>query len=162
MRVYVCVCVFVCVRISSDGDVKGEVKCRIGKAARAFGCLQKPIFQNHRLSVETKRKVYRAVVLSVLLYGAETWAIKAESVRRLSGFHNRCIRTILGVSRYQQWKERLTSRGLAVAFGMEETMVHRLMRQRLRWLCHLDRMELSYAQAAVVWRAREEEALSRH
>ena len=76
--------------ISKDGEVKGEVKCRIGKAARAFGCLHKPIFQNHRLSVETKRKVYRAVVLSVLLYGAETWAIKAESVRRLSGFLNRC------------------------------------------------------------------------
>ena len=67
--------------ISRDGEVKGEVKFRIGKAAWAFGCLQKPIFQNHRLSVETKRKVYRAVVLSVLLYGAETWAIKAESVR---------------------------------------------------------------------------------
>ena len=129
--------------ISRDGEVKGEVKCRIGKAARAFGCLQKPIFQNHSLSVETKRKVYRAVVLSVLLYGVETWAIKAESVRRLSGFHNRCIRTILGVSRYQQWKERLSSRGLAAAFGMEETMVHCLMRQRLRWLGHLARMEPS-------------------
>ena len=45
--------------ISRDSEVKSEVKCRIGKAARAFGCLQKPIFQNQCLSVEMKRKVYR-------------------------------------------------------------------------------------------------------
>ena len=52
--------------ISRDSEVKGDVKCHFGKAAWAFVCLQKPIFQNHRLSVETKRKFYRAVVLSVL------------------------------------------------------------------------------------------------
>ena len=40
--------------------------------------------------METKRRVYEATVLSVLLYGAETWPIEAKSVRRLSGFHNRC------------------------------------------------------------------------
>ena len=129
--------------ITRDGEIKGEVMCRISKAARSFGCLQKSIFQNRHLSVETKRKVYRAVVLSVLLYGAETWTIKAESVRRLSSFHNRCIRTILGVSRYQQWKEHISSKRLAEAFGMEELMLHLLMRQRLRWLSHLDRMEPS-------------------
>ena len=83
--------------ITSNGEVQNEVKIRISKAARAFGCLQKSIFQDRRLSVETKRRVYEATVLSVLLYGAEMWSIKAESVMRLSGFHNRCIRTIMGV-----------------------------------------------------------------
>ena len=83
--------------IISNGEVQNEVKIRISKAARAFGCLQKSIFQDRRLSVETKRRVYEATVLSVLLYGAEMWSIKAESVMRLSGFHNRCIRTIMGV-----------------------------------------------------------------
>ena len=58
--------------ITNNGEVKEEVKRRIGKAARAFGCLQRSIFQSPHLSVETKRKVYRAAVLSVLLHGAET------------------------------------------------------------------------------------------
>ena len=49
-----------------------------------------------------------AVVLPTLLYGAETWTVKADSVRRMRGFHNRCIRSMLGVSRLQQWKERIT------------------------------------------------------
>lgn len=46
--------------------------------------------------------------MPTLLYGAKTWTAKADSVRRLKGYQNRCIRTIMGVSRLQQWKERIT------------------------------------------------------
>ena len=129
--------------ITRDGEVNQDVKLRIGKAARAFGCLQKAVFQNKRFSVETKRRVYKAAVMSVLLYGSETWAIKAESVRRLTSFHNRCIRSMMGVTKHQQWRERITSRRLAAAFGMEETMPNLLTKQRLRWLGHVARMKPS-------------------
>ena len=126
--------------ISSDGEITSEVSSRIAKASRAFGCLRKPIFQNSNLSTATKRAVYRAVVMSVLLYGAETWTIKANHVKRLRSFHNRCIRTILGVTRFQQWKDRITSQQLASTFGMEEPIEDILMQHRLRWLGHLGRM----------------------
>ena len=126
--------------ISRNGELKDEIACRVGKAARAFGSLKKPIFQNHRLCIATKRSVYRAVVLLVLLYGAETWIVKVEHLRRLNFFHNRCIRSILGVSRIQQWKERISSKQLAIKFGMEESISDMLKTQRLRWLGHLARM----------------------
>ena len=129
--------------ITSDGEVKSEVKIRIGKAARAFGCLQKSIFQNQRVSVEVKRVVYKAVVLSILLYGAETWAVKAESLRRMNGSHNRSLRSMMGVSKLQQWKERITSRSIATAFGMEEKIADILIARRLQWLGHLARMDPS-------------------
>ena len=74
-----------------DGEIRDEVKCRIAKAAKVFGCLQRSIFQNRRLSTETKRKVYRATVLSVLLYGAETWTTKAENLQRLNAFHHKFV-----------------------------------------------------------------------
>ena len=117
-----------------------KVDCRIAKAYRAFDCLRKPIVQDRNLSIATKRQVYRAVVLSVLLYGAETWVLKAQHVKRLNSFHNRCIRTILGVTRYQQWKERITSAHLASTFGMQQLISDFVMEQRLRWLGHLGRM----------------------
>ena len=88
--------------ITSDGEVHSEVSLHIAKAARAFGCLQGAIFQNHHLSTEKKRKVYESVVLSVLLYGAASWTIKAGSLRRLNGFHNCCVTSIFGVSRHHQ------------------------------------------------------------
>ena len=127
--------------ISRDGEVTAEIDSRIAKASRAFGCLRKPIFQDTNLSIATKRQVYKAVVLSTLLYGAETWTLKALQVRRLNSFHNRCVRTILGVTRYQQWKERLTTRRLASVFGMQETISDLVMEQQLRWLGHVGHMD---------------------
>ena len=45
--------------------------------------------------------------------------MEADSVRRMRGFHNRCIRSMIrGVSRLQQWKEMIMPRELAETIGM--------------------------------------------
>lgn len=112
-----------------------EIDSRIAKASRAFGCLRRAIFQDRNLSVETKRQVYRA---AVLLYGAETWT---QQVRRLNSFYNCCVRTMLDVTRYQQWKVRLTTKCLSSAFGMHETILDLIMEQQLRWVRHMGRTD---------------------
>ena len=99
--------------ISRDREITSEVTRRIARAARAFGYLRVPVFKNKDLSLATKRAVYRATVLAVLLYGAETWTMKAMHARYLNSFYNHCIQTILGMTRYQQWNERLTSQRLS-------------------------------------------------
>jgi len=43
-------------------------------------------------------KVYEALVLSMLLYNAETWSIKQESKQRLLVFEMACQRRIAGVA----------------------------------------------------------------
>jgi len=129
-----------CFYISRDGKVTVEIDWRIAKAARAFGCLRKPIFQDINLSIATKRQVNRAVVFSAVLYGAETLVLKAQHVQRLNSLHNCCITTILGVTRYQQWKERIRSAHLASTFGMQQLISDFVMEQRLRWSGHLGRM----------------------
>jgi len=75
--------------ITNDGEI---VSARLGKAAKAFGCLWSSIFDNQSLSVQIKWVVYCAVVLSTLLYGSETWAVKSAIMRCLESFHNCCIR----------------------------------------------------------------------
>ena len=89
--------------VSSDCDILEDVKCRIARASQVFGCLRCPIFGNSALSIATKQAVYQATVLAVLLYRVDTWTLKAAHVRRLTTFHNRCVQTILGVTRYEQW-----------------------------------------------------------
>ena len=106
-----------------------------------FGALRGSIFNNPILSIPTKRAVYRATVLAVLMYGAEAWTLKAKHVRRLSTFHNRCVRTILGVTRYEQWEQRLTSKTLANRFGMDWSIPDIIMNRRLQWLGHLGRKD---------------------
>jgi hypothetical protein len=127
--------------IADDGELNEEVSCRLAKAARAFGCLRRSVFQNSRLSISTKRAVYRSVVLAVLLDGSETWTIKTVHTRKLNAFHNRCIRTMLGVTRHQQWREHISSGQLAAKFGMSDSISDILMGHRMRWLGHVGRME---------------------
>ena len=69
--------------IARDWEVHGEVAVRLGKASRAFACLQSSIFRSKQLSVAVKCEVYRVVALSTLMYGAETGTVKADSVRRM-------------------------------------------------------------------------------
>ncbi|XP_065180135.1 uncharacterized protein LOC135810570 [Sycon ciliatum] len=70
--------------LSADGTVDADLAARLAQASRLFGVLRYPIFQCVHLSVHTKRLVYRAIVLPALLYGAETWPIKAGHIRRLN------------------------------------------------------------------------------
>jgi len=53
--------------LTRDGEVMKDIKCRITKASRALGCLNKSVFDIKALSIRTKRKVYNGVVLAVLL-----------------------------------------------------------------------------------------------
>ena len=42
-----------------------------------------PILMARRASLKLKGKVYRTCVQSVLVYGSESWAMKAEDIQRL-------------------------------------------------------------------------------
>ena len=70
--------------VSSDGSVSGEVMRRIGMALAAFQILKPSLWKRKEVSLSTKMKVFRAVVLSRLLYGAESWPLSARDLQSLS------------------------------------------------------------------------------
>ena len=106
--------------ISTDCEIGEKVPVCIGKASKALGYLHQSIFRNRTLSVDTKRSLYKAVVMPIILYGSETWMVKSHNLRHLEIFLNRCVRSIEGVTRHQQWQERISSCQLAEDLGMEE------------------------------------------
>ncbi|XP_076467574.1 uncharacterized protein LOC143298579 [Babylonia areolata] len=59
--------------ISNDATISKDVDHRLSKSSSSFGRLQKRVWQNHSLRLSTKIQVYRAVVISTLLYGSEAW-----------------------------------------------------------------------------------------
>ena len=87
--------------VEAHGEILKEVEDRIARASRAFGALCRPVFQDNQLSLETKRMVYRAEVMGVLLYGAEAWVNKTAVTRKLESFNNTCLRRILGITKAQ-------------------------------------------------------------
>jgi len=51
------------------------------------------------LSKTLKMKTYRTLILSVVLYGCETWSLTLREERRLSVCENRMLRRIFGPKR---------------------------------------------------------------
>jgi len=58
--------------ITSNLSLDPELNKRIGKAAAAMSKLTKRVWENNKLTTVTKVAVYRACVLSTLLYGSES------------------------------------------------------------------------------------------
>ena len=81
-----------------DGRSAHDIKSRIAGASRAFGALRRTVFMDRNLLVATKRQVYEACVVSLLLYCTECWVLLSRDVAALSTFHMRCIRSILGIT----------------------------------------------------------------
>ena len=55
--------------ISSDGSLDKEISALICKASQALGRLKTRVLDQHSIRQSAKLKVYRAVVLTSLLYG---------------------------------------------------------------------------------------------
>ena len=124
-------------KLTSNGDASGEVRTRIGKASGVFLPLIKPLWGRRDIRLEVKWKVFDACVLSVLFYGCETWAVKAEDCRRLSSFIFRCFRRMLRVPA----TARVPNSELAAVMRWGLPMEDVLRRRRLTWCGHVLRMD---------------------
>ena len=50
-------------------------------------------------SKNIKIKIYRTIILPVVLYGCETWSLTLREKRRLRVFENRVLRKVFGPKR---------------------------------------------------------------
>ena len=80
--------------ITDNLSIDSELNKQIGKAAMTLSRLKKRVWSNNKLSDHTKVNVYKASVISTLLYGSESWTMHAHQEKRLNVFHMRCLRRI--------------------------------------------------------------------
>jgi len=112
-----------------------ELNRRIQLASAAFQKLQRPFFQQKSLSLHVRLRVYRALVLSVLLYGCEGWALSTQQLQRLEVLHRQCLRTIVGL----RLTDRISNHALHSDYGVP-TIAEVLRLLQGRWLGHVARM----------------------
>jgi hypothetical protein len=121
--------------ISNDASIDNDVTKRLAAANGAFGALEKRLWSEHGVRLETKIAVYKAVVLTTLLYGCEAWTTYRCHIRKLDMFHLRCLRRILRVT----WLDKVPNTEVLARChigGMESL----IMRAQLRWTGHVVRM----------------------
>ena len=68
---------------SSDLSDDKECDARISAASKAFGSLRTQFFTERRVELRAKKGAYEAIILNLLLYGCECWALSASMMLRL-------------------------------------------------------------------------------
>ena len=84
--------------LTSNCSVVAEIKSRIGKSCATFARLRKTVTHTHITRLATRVAVYRAIGLSVLLYGLETKTIYRRHMNLLERFHIKCVKEMFGLS----------------------------------------------------------------
>ena len=66
------------------------------------------LLSSRLLSKNLKIKIYRTIILPVVLYGCETWSLTLREERRLRVFKNRVLRRVFGSKRDEvtgEWRK---------------------------------------------------------
>ena len=121
--------------ISSNGCIDDEIQRRMAKASASFGRLRQRLWNNHHVSMWIKGKIYRAVVLSTLLYAAEAWTVYKRQVKKLHAIMMRHLRSIMRIT----WMDKVTNKDILKQTRLP-SMEDPLIRKNLRWTGHLTRM----------------------
>ena len=121
--------------ISSNCTLDREINSRISKSSGAFGQLKDRVYLNRNIKLSTKVKVYHAIVVSILLYGSETWTIYSKQLKMLNKFHLRCLRKMLNIS----WQDKVPNNEVLSRCNCK-SMYSTVAERTLRWAGHMQRM----------------------
>ena len=123
--------------ISSAANLDDEVLNHLSKASQAFGRLPTRVWQERGIKVNIKVDVYKAVVLSSLLYGCETSTCYRHHIKKLEEFHLRCLRKILRVG----WDAHIPNQEILRRTKMLGIEAH-CKKAQLRWCGYIACMEV--------------------
>ena len=70
--------------------------------------LSNPLFRKYRIIIRTKINIYRALAVSILLYGSEAWSTTLADRRRLDMFNMCCQMHLLRVF----WQQHISNRSI--------------------------------------------------
>ena len=68
-------------KVHFSSTVKREIKVRLGQAHQEFNKNRKLLYQNVNFAIDKRRELFHSLILSRLLYGAETWTIQDRQTK---------------------------------------------------------------------------------
>ena len=118
-------------KIITSASATPEIRRRIGMAFTTFGSLHRT-WKSKSLSRKTKAALYVAIILSIMLYNAEVWPIKAHDIKALEGAHIRMMRSMMAS---RDRNEHISNAQLFEAFKLP-TIRDYITYKRLSWVGH--------------------------
>jgi hypothetical protein len=86
--------------ITSQNLIQGEIKRRLHSVNECYHSVQN-LLSSLLPSKSLKIRIYKAIILPVVLYGRETWSLILREEHRVRAFENRVLRRIFGPKRVE-------------------------------------------------------------
>jgi hypothetical protein len=109
--------------LTDQNCIHEEINSRLNSGNTCYHSVQS-ILSCHLLSRNVKVKIYKTIILPVVLYGCETWSLTIREEHTLWVFENRVLRIISGPERDE----------VTIEWRMESEWIL----GRLAWGCGLD------------------------
>ena len=87
----------------SQNATINEISIRVAKASTIISRLHVNVWNRRGISLQTKLKVYKAIVHPTLLYACETWTVYQRHATKLSHFLRTCLRKLLNI----KWQDQI-------------------------------------------------------
>ena len=84
--------------MTNQNSIQEEIKCRLKAGNSCYYSVQ-TFWPFQFLSNNLKIKIYKTIILPVVLYGCEAWSLTLREKYRLRVFENRILRKIFGPKR---------------------------------------------------------------
>jgi hypothetical protein len=120
--------------------MQAEIKSRWKLGNACYYSVQN-ILSSRLISKNLKIKIYRSIILPVVLYGCEAWSLTLREERRLRVFENMVVKRVFGPKREEvtgEWR-KLFNEELNDLYSLPN-ILHGAKSRRLRWAEHVARM----------------------
>ena len=93
--------------LTNKNSIQVEIKSRLKLGNACYNSMQN-LLSSSLLSKKLKIKIYRTIILPVVLYGCETWSLTLREECRLRVSENRVLRRVFGPKRDEvtgEWRK---------------------------------------------------------
>ncbi|KAJ4448580.1 hypothetical protein ANN_10599 [Periplaneta americana] len=148
--------------VTNINDTREKIKHRINMGNACYYWVEK-LLSSSLLSKNLKVRIYKTVILPVVLYCCETWTLTLREEHRLRAFENKVLRKIFGAKRDEvigEWR-KLHNTELQALYSSPD-IIRNIKSRRLRWAGHVPRIgESRNAYTVLVGRAKGKRPLGR-
>ena len=120
--------------MTSDGKCMSEIQRRLTTAKVSFKKLS-PILTNRNIKMDTKNRVLKAYVWSVLLYGCECWTISNNIQKKLEAIEMWFLRRVLKIS----WTEKRSNQEVLAMANTKRSLINTIRKRQMKFMGHVYR-----------------------
>ena len=91
------------------------------------------------ISLGSKMKLMRSLVISIFLYACESWTLTAELEKRTQAFEMRCYRKLLNILYKDHVTDEEVRRKTQTAIGEYDELLTLVKKRKIRWFGHVSR-----------------------